>query len=580
MDSDLKFTGSNEEIPFMEMVAGDQILNIPLFQRSYKWTSKNIDQYWLDIMSIIDGTARSHFMGVLVLVPQPRPVGRPQLLDIVDGQQRLSTCYLTVMAISEVAINVNALDWAVDVIKQALVTRQFSGQPVNTRLIPSAADRQQFALLWSRLLNLKALEGAQWQGSNPTPPQPSGSDSGRMMSAYDYLRKKVKEYHKNNGFDGIQQLFQVVSENLSFVTINLRSPSAAPVIFERLNARGEKISISDLVRNDIFAKVADNPTLATSIFSNYWEPFVAEYERREIEFERMLFPYGLTIDSNVTKSELFQSLRRRWHDISDPKEVIRDLRRFEGTFFTLEAGSDNRELPRPLTEKLLELNKMGAPSSIYPFLFLLSESVLTEKTNVNVACNVIDVVISFLVRRAIAGYEPTGLHAVFKGLWKEAKAHELDDEAVRHAIGRRGTVPWPKDHEMKQAICSRPIRRSNIHPYLLYSYETSLNGETPSDEYTVEHVYPQTYSKEWEKIEGEQNENIIDTWGNLILLSKKMNPSISNAGFMEKRSSYENSIFASAREVARKYDRWGIEQIKVRNVELADWAVKRWRYSF
>tara|TARA_R110001606_G_scaffold397668_1_gene574872 strand:- start:326 stop:2080 length:1755 start_codon:yes stop_codon:yes gene_type:complete len=579
MDTDLKVTDQPEEIAFDDIVAGDNIVNIPLFQRAYKWTEKNLIQFWDDIDSIIDGSSRSHFLGVLVLVPQSRRVGQPVVLDIVDGQQRLTTCYLSILSMVQAAAEAEHTQWALEVARGFLLTRKFSNFSTNTKLVPSATDRQQFHSIWSRISNLKQLEGADWSGEPPSPPQPSGETAGRMSTAYKSLLKRSKFVLESEGLEGLERVFEIIVGRLSFVTINLRSPTAAPAIFERLNARGEKINISDLVRNEVFARVAEDPMKAQSIFETHWEPFVDKFRRHGIDLEKLLFPYGLTIDPQITKADLFQALRNSWGEGEDPRSIIRALDEHTACLFALENG-DVSAYPRgPLRDGLLNLNLLGAPSSVYAFLFHLTKAVAAETLSEKKAAEIISLIESFLFRRAICGIEPTGLHAVFKGLWQEIVATSVSVESVRTSIARRTTVPWPGNDDFVQAIVRNPLYGRRVAKYAIRQYELAAKGETPNDDFEIEHIYPKQPSTDWTIPSSEDVDRIRDTWGNLLPLTSAMNPSIGNSGYLKKRAEYRRAVFASSRDVADKFEDWTLDTIEERSAFIAKWAVTRWPYT-
>lgn len=579
MDSTLKVTDQSEEIAFDDMVGGDQIINIPLFQRSYKWTDKNLSEFWDDVTAILDESSLSQFLGVLVLVPQSRKVGQPFFLDVVDGQQRLSTCYLTALATVFTAAKNSQPEWAIEAARSYLLTRKFSTLSTNTKLIPSAIDRQQFVKIWSQLINLPSMRDADWNGNPPSPPSPSGSENGRMFKAFKKLVRLCNLVYEDQGFAGIERIFEIAIRKLSFVTINLRNPTAAPAIFERLNARGERINISDLVRNEIFAKVAHDPMLAKSIFESSWEPFIKKFSAKNVEFEKLLFPYGLTFNSNITKADLFQALRAEWGENSTPQDIINAMDEYTPELFALEAG-DTSEIQHPdYATVIYDLHLLGAPSSIYPFVFQLTKAIDNEEVDPLIGTKALRLIESFLFRRSIAGIEPTGLHAVFKGLWEEAGASNLSEDKVRRAIGRRTTVPWPNNEEFKKAIERNSLYGKRSDKYALLQFELHVHGETPEDEFQIEHIYPKHPSKEWEIRAGDYADSHKDMWGNLIPITSTMNPEISNSTFEVKKEEYEDSIFATTRNLARETTEWTLESIKSRNKSIAAWAVNRWPHQ-
>ena len=142
LDTNLKVTETPTEASFEDIFAGDNVINIPLFQREYKWTDKNLRQFIADIDAIVDGQKRSQFLGVIVTVPQPKPMGVPPINDVVDGQQRLFTCYISLLAAVKVALDLNEVEWAINCARSYLLLRQHSNFPTNTKIVPAAKDRQ------------------------------------------------------------------------------------------------------------------------------------------------------------------------------------------------------------------------------------------------------------------------------------------------------------------------------------------------------------------------------------------------------------------------------------------------------
>ena len=72
MDAGLKVTNEQQETAFSDIVAGDNVINIPLFQRAYRWGGPNLKELWDDIDDIVEEKSKSQFLGVLVTVSQSR----------------------------------------------------------------------------------------------------------------------------------------------------------------------------------------------------------------------------------------------------------------------------------------------------------------------------------------------------------------------------------------------------------------------------------------------------------------------------------------------------------------------------
>lgn len=578
MDSGLKVTDQQQEISFSDIVSGDNVINIPLFQRAYRWSAPSLNELWADVDDIIEGKSKSQFLGVLVLVSQTGRIGRPDVFDVVDGQQRLSTCYIIILGLAYVSARNGNETWASEVVTKYLLLRPFSDNPYNTKLVPAAADRQQFKSLWDKLRALPALSSPTAFGGNaPSPPAPAGLPTGNLTKQFERILRRLNDVNKEKGQEGLERILEILVSTLSFVQISLRDPTAAPKIFERLNARGEKITTGDLVRNEIFSRVANDPGMAQAIFSNDWQPFEAKFHDNQIDLERYLFPYGLVINSQITKAELFSTLRKRWDGFANPQAVISDLARFFPEFAALEVGTLDPTWGKRLKQQMNRLHEMGAPSSIYPFVFNLFDAMRRGEGDEDQTCDALELVEGFLFRRAICGYEPTGLHAVFKGLWKEASANGFPTkQSISLAISSRTTVPWPDDVEFAANIRSGNLYDRNVKKFALLEYERSAKGESPADDFEVEHILPQTPNEHWIDIFGEAYKTVVNTWANLIPITRSMNPAVGQQDYSSKKNAYKNSIFATTRDVGQSWPEWDPAAVADRASALSDWAIGRW----
>jgi hypothetical protein len=580
MDSGLKVTDQQQEISFSDIVSGDNVINIPLFQRAYRWGAPSLKELWDDVDDILEGKSKSQFLGVLVLVSQTGKIGRPDVFDVVDGQQRLTTCYLIVLGLAHVAAKNGNGAWASEVVSKYLLLRPFTDNPYNTKLVPAAVDRQQFKLLWDKLRALPALSAPNIFGSNPpSPPAPAGLPAGNLTKQFDRILRRLNDVYKDKEQAGLENILQILVSTLSFVQISLRDPTAAPKIFERLNARGEKITTGDLVRNEIFSRVANDPGMAQAIFSNDWQPFEARFHDNDIDLERYLFPYGLVINSQITKAELFSTLRKQWDGLANPQAVIADLARYFPEFLALEVGTLDGTWGKRLRSQMRRLHEMGAPSSVYPFVFGLFDAMRRGEGDEDAVCDALDLVEGFLFRRAICGYEPTGLHAVFKGLWKEASGDGFPTpKSISAAISARTTVPWPDDGEFASNITVGNLYDRNIKKFALLEFERSVKGETPADDFEIEHILPQTPNDHWQDLFGEHYKEVVNTWANLIPITRNMNPAVGQQNFANKKNAYKDSIFATTRDVGQSWPEWTPDAVASRAATLQKWAIGRWPY--
>jgi len=357
----------------------------------------------------------------------------------------------------------------------------------------------------------------------------------------------------------------------------LADAAYATSIFERLNFRGERVGIVDLVRNEVFSRVSQEPENAITTYHNLWRPFEESFGGRA---EHFFFPYSLIQDNNTTKSQLFRKLRAIWNDLG-PAEIIEHMKPYQSPFMAVDQGHaifDDSEI----NLRLERLTRLGRPTSVYPFLMSLLVRHRSDPMAASKLIDILDLMESFLVRRAIVGFEPTGLHALFKGLWNEVESN-LSTDSVAAAIGRRGTIQWPSDSTLKNAIATRDIAGSKICGYLLVEYDRSLPGDNPSELPTIEHVMPDSRKEgsAWsEKFTEEEHRTLKDTWANLVPLSRPLNESLQRGAYSKKSGRYaKESMFATPRYVADTWSDWTPTTLAERASKLGDWAVERWPYG-
>lgn len=208
-------------------------------------------------------------------------------------------------------------------------------------------------------------------------------------------------------------------------------------------------------------------------------------------------------------------------------------------------------------------------------IYSYQEKRTDEKTFIEV-CNVLD---SFLTRRAVCGYEPTGLHAVFKGLFDDCGRKPTKENVIEN-IKKHKTVPWPSDDDFKKAVKERSIYSSGIAFYLIKEYDINLKKDVPSDKPEIEHILPQKLTNEWRMLfSNEVHQKLKDTWANLIPVSSPLNKSVRQKGFTTKRKIYKNdSMYASPRQLATQFKIWNVASLNKRARQLQIWCIKRWPY--
>ena len=574
-------TDSQDEQSFADIVRDFDQIHIPLFQREYVWKNNQLQDLLHDLSLLRDEVEEVQFLGAIVGYERPRSRqvrGRPRTIDIVDGQQRLLTLYMFAMAIAELTAPHDP-DGATEIAKDFLLIEHRRGRTETTRVIPSFEDRAQFLALWDRILSAPGL-GPSLERHRRTLPARSGPSDGALIQQYDRILRFLRndlDGHPDNDLSALNDILDFITRRFTFVVLKLADAANATSIFERLNFRGTKVGIVDLVRNEVFSRVRHTPEDAMNLFHNVWRPFESSFDGRA---EHFFFPYSLIHDNNTTKSQLFRELRVLWNDLS-PAKIIEHMKPYQTPFMAVDQGRAIFD-DLAINLRLDRLNRLGRPTSVYPFLMSLLVRHRSDPIPTITLTSILDLIESFLVRRAIVGFEPTGLHSLFKSLWHEV-ASNLSTDSVATAINRRGTIQWPSNKTLHEAVVARPIAGSKICRYLLVEYDRDLPGDIPIEAPTIEHVMPDSREDGsiWsEEFSIEEHQDLKDTWANLVPLSAPLNESLQRAPYSQKSDRYvRESMFATPRSVANTWSDWTPAILAERAAELGEWAVGRWPYG-
>jgi hypothetical protein len=577
-----RLTNSSDENEIANVISGDNVFTIPYFQRPYKWKPDRLRRLEADILSIVDsGGEDTHFLGAIIVHGRRSNPSDPNIFEVIDGQQRLTTLYLYLAAIIKILCEEDEIDESISLYQKYLVIGRKTNLSSNFKLHSSKDDRAQLNAVFLDLVSDKAFKEKLGADFRPKPLSATGSDKGTLKNNYKAAIKFLKDQLETEGIERIRAIYRAILESMSVVQIDVNDPLNGPKIFDSLNSQQEPMTIGDLVRNEIFSKVVEEePETIEQIDETHWQPFYHRFQKGSKNlFDAYFFPYGLTQDPNLRKSEVYNSLKKSWHKIESPTDIIDQLAQFQNAFVDLATGENSQNHPKIVARKLKNLHDLAAPTSTYPFLMQLSNSIAEGTTSEIVGGQVLDVVESFLVRRAICGHEPTGLHAVFKRLWNDCQGLPTAD-SVSTQIRSHKTVAWPDDSEVAQAVENRPLYNSKVTPYILLEYDRSLKGDQPLNIPWIEHVLPAKMSSEWQKVFSvEAHEKQKDLLANLIPLSDKMNIELSNGPYAKKRKSYEaDSMFKSSRNFAKDHLAWTPASLQKRGKVLSKWAIERWAH--
>ncbi|GAA9233089.1 DUF262 and DUF1524 domain-containing protein [Helicobacter pylori] len=538
---------------FFEENQNNQLV-IPIYQRVYSWEKEQCKQLWDDIIKIggndkMDG----HFIGSILYVIHDTKHSNNVLL-IIDGQQRLTTITLLLTALR---------DHLSDEVKRKeiedhyLINSDKDGDK-KFRLILSDSDKDTLLYLIDK--------------DRRKPSDPSSKIVENFKLFEEWIRKNT---------DKLETIFKGL-DKLMIVEIALEKGKDDPqLIFESMNSKGIELTQTDLIRNYIVMETEIEKQ--EGFYNKYWRAMEEEFKQNKKWFDRFVRHY-LTIKTreipNINKVYVaFKDYRQK--EGIGIEDLLKDLQKYCGYFCQIAFKKE--------TDKDKDLNKaLGflvdlEMDVIYPLLLELysdySEGVLSQKD----FSSIIDLIESYLVRRAVCGLGTNSLNKIFPFVTKKINKVQYLENIKAHFLLLETTRKFPKDSEFKDSFITKELYGSNKIKHILKRLEIFDTGEpVNTQECTIEHIMPKKLDEKWKKDLGQDHERIhtqyLHTIGNLTLTG--YNSEYSNRSFQEKRymeKGFEQSPLRLNKSL-KGLESFGEEEIKKRANDLADLALKIWTY--
>ena len=235
-----------ENNTFRKLIGNGLTYRIPRFQRDYSWDVEQWEDLWADILSVLsDEEESAHYMGYLVLQSKD-----DKQFDVIDGQQRLTTLSLIVLAIlKNIQRQIEAGNDAADNTRRLEQIRQtYIGYLDPVTLIPRpklTLNRNNNSYYQNRLIPLAHL-----------PQRGLRASEHLLRRAFAWFDKQIANYLRSaSGDEGkrLAQLMEHISDSLFFTVITVSDELNAYTVFATLNARGVRLSSTDLLKNYLFS---------------------------------------------------------------------------------------------------------------------------------------------------------------------------------------------------------------------------------------------------------------------------------------------------------------------------------------
>lgn len=524
---------------------------IPVFQRNYRWERPQWEKFWESLVEIRQPEKTgNHFMGFLVFVPGLAQPGQNIRFHLIDGQQRLTTSSLLLVALRNVARRLGQGELAKEIHDYLLVHPLKKGE-AHYRLLPKAHDQA----AWLALVDAKS----------PIP--------GRMANALAYFEQRVAGL-ADDADDELRTLFDVVCQRLEFMCATLESENAYN-IFKGLNSTGIPLGPSDLIRNFVFMHV--KPDEQDAFDREHWAPLEALFgdaggRLDEAAFSRFFRDVLMSDGRYVQPKDTFATFEARHEATGFVPAELADALLADARRYAVISGQEN-DADAGVTHALQGLNLLES-STTYPLLLALvrrrDEGVIDSAA----LARCIQMLRGFILRRFVCGESSRGYGQMFV----RALARDAGDPVavLEQYLLERG---WPDDHRFVEAFVQFPLYQRGYAREVLETLERARGHKEQADlgAAQIEHILPQTLRAEWVQALGQDAERVHAEWlhrpGNLTLSA--YNQEVGNQPFPVKRERFRQSNIVLTREIADA-PAWDAEVIRARGMALGKAAAAIW----
>ncbi|MFP5953395.1 DUF262 domain-containing protein [Helicobacter pylori] len=528
------------------------VFSIPVYQRNYTWGEENCEKLLQDIISISQNK-KTHFMGsityILRLIDDEKSLRKLQEFVIIDGQQRVTTIMLLLKAIETKIPNE-------EVKKEIDGLLNLSGQKL--RLKPIKSDKEAFDLVMQNRSH--EIQGV-----------------SHIRNNYKFFTKELDNYI-SKGYR-IEEIYGAFLR-LKIVAIGLELGEDDPqVVFESINATGVQLKGLDLIRN--YLMMGENSDNQNRLYNTYWVPledwlgerdlndFILTYlriyfEDRFKEGEREVY-YALKDHHRDNFSDNIQGL------MSDMREYGRIYQIFlDRDHYFLHRGDPQQLANLRLRIKDLVKIKFGVAK---PFILRCARDFEEGKLDYENFCEILQILISYFVRRSVCGDSTPTLTRVLYSLYRQLE--NVSADALKRYLGKSvGQMAFPNDDKIKAAFLVRNAYAANqVCKFILLEIEKLSNAEPPKEEnLEVEHFYPKTPTQEWRDRVGDYftfEQDYLNNFGNLTLSGQ--NQRLGSKSYEAKIALMEeySSLHLNDYFINNTHS-WGIEEVRNRSGYLAD----------
>jgi len=544
--------------------SNDVTFFIPPYQRNYEWDKSQCEVFFNDIKRIaisnLNGESSEHFFGTIVYVKNDTAFGEPSKLVLTDGQQRITTTMLFLVAIRDVIE---------DKLNEKFINNKYLTNNNVTDETEYKIKLKQVETDWEAYLNIIL-------NRNLT----EVDKKSAVYQNYAYFVTQLKKIKKEDEI----ALIDLVSHGLakfSVVTIELepeRNRWENPQeVFESMNSLGKPLSLADLVRNYLLlGKRADEQE---KLYKNYWLHIEKQLPKQVSNFIRDFMQLKAEKAFKKATATNYKELYADFKDLFKSEKVeslLNELNIYSNYYSYIVLGKPTGSLK---VDKRLEDLRTIDVTIAHSFLLSLLNYWKAEKLSEQDLIDVLDVLIVYFIRRRILKLTQ-GENKNFPGLVKIINeiidAPNKKQTMFNILANQENSMRLPNDSEVRNELMTMNFYNYKQAQFILSLVEEKITKSRPDKNDPAlqkEHIMPQSLNNVWKEDLGDNFENIhqtlVNNIGNITLI--RHNQELGNKSFAEKKEIYKNNagLQIAQRQITNRFT-WNKTSIEKRRKWIVD----------
>ncbi len=553
---------------YRKLLGNGLTYRVPRFQRDYSWGDEEWEDLWLDILGTLDPDGETgHYMGYLVLQTKD-----DKQFDIIDGQQRLTTLSILVLAALRQLKTLMDQGRDAERVRQRLegLRQTYIGYLDPVTLVPRSKltlNRNNDDYYQTYLVPL----------ADSLPRRGFKASEHGLRKAFEWFERRIHD-HVNTAPDpgiAVARLVDEMSDRLFFTVITVDDELNAYKVFETLNSRGVRLSATDLLKNYLFSILHREGQHERELraLDDRWEQVVGRLGAESLpDFLRV---HWISRRSFVRQSELFKTIRGQVADRQDVFRLLQEMESDVDAYLAL-TQPDASEWTPDLRKDARCLRLFGVRQPL-PLLMAAHRALPAARFASLLRC----VVAMSFRYNVICNYQTSEQERTYHAeAARVARAEHRTDREILEAL----RPVYPSDEQFRSSFTGKTMslkgRSRRILRYILCELERQASGlhlDYEDAAITLEHICPLNPADGWPQFTDEEIDTFTSRLGNILLLERRPNRDIGNAEYPDKRSAYAGSAYRTTQNVAEQHAEWSPDRIESRQAAMARVATGVWR---